>query len=420
MKKQLFPGLAVGLLLNLFLSLSALAVDRINITAPPYNAVPNDGVSDNAAINAAVAAGRSIYFPPGIYNYTGSIVLAANQSYRLYGDGPGVSTIVFVGNPYSGIAAFDMGQKTLTVEGLTLQGNTKNCGTGIYALFSDTGTNKKFRSAVIRNVQITGSTRDGFTGGYWSGGIYLYKAQNSVITNVEILGNAHDEAPANPATQFGIIWESTADYLASGMQMSNLQIKFCNSALRTSGLVENLFVTGFEFVLCGNFGAPAVDLNSSDAANLKAAFHLVNGHVHFLQHGIRLTNLRGVKLSKLLLLRHPSEDCGPGGCIGAAGNDVAFNNCVDGVVSQTTFIGASGSIDDEAGIILNNAHFMRLEGNYFTHMLAENPGASCIVILSNSSVVRVVNNLFEITGGLGGVKNRYHDEAPDTYYRGNN
>ena len=418
MKNRFFAVFTTVLLFTLALCLPAQAIDRINITHPPYNAVPNDGISDNAAINAAVNAGRSIYFPPGTYNYTGSIVLVANQSYRLYGDGPGVSTIIFTGNPYSGIAAFDMGQKTLTVEGLTLQGNTKNCGTGIYALFSDAGANKKFHSATIRNVQIVGPNRDGYTGGYWSGGIYLYKAQNSVITNVEISGNAHDEIPANSATQFGIIWESTADYPTSGLQMSNIQIQWCNTALRTNGWVEGLFATGFEFVLCGNFGSPAVDLNSSDAANLKPAFHLVNGHVHFLQHGIRLTNLRGAKLSKLFLLRHPTPDCGPGGCIGSSGNDVAFNNCIDGVVSQCTFIGGE-YIENEAGILLNNAHLMRLEGNYFTRM--PKASSTSIVIWSNSDGVRIVNNLFETSRpGWGGITNKYSDAAPDTYYRGNN
>ena len=101
MKKQLFPALAVGLLLNLFVALSAaLAVDRINVTN--YGATPNDGTNDTTAINAAVSAGRSIYFPPGTYNYTGLLYVPANQSYRFYGDGPGVSTIIFTGNSSGG------------------------------------------------------------------------------------------------------------------------------------------------------------------------------------------------------------------------------------------------------------------------------------------------------------------------------
>ena len=123
MKKQLFSCLAIGLLLNLLGAASSLAADRINITSPPYNAIPNDGISDKPAIDAAIAAGRSIYFPPGTYNYPGLMSLPANQSYRLYGDGPGVSNIVFTGTD-AGIYAASMGTKSLNVEGLTLQANT--------------------------------------------------------------------------------------------------------------------------------------------------------------------------------------------------------------------------------------------------------------------------------------------------------
>ncbi len=93
-------------LLNLAICLpgiAAVAYDRINVTSSPYNAVPNDGIDDTAAINLAISPGlnptRSIYFPPGTYNYTGLMTLPANKSYRLYGDGPGVSTILFSTNP---------------------------------------------------------------------------------------------------------------------------------------------------------------------------------------------------------------------------------------------------------------------------------------------------------------------------------
>jgi hypothetical protein len=421
MKKQLFPALAAGLLLNLFLSLSALAVDRINITAPPYNAVPNDGVSDNTAINAAVSAGRSIYFPPGTYNYTGLLYVPANQSYRFYGDGPGVSTIIFTGNSSGGIYGYAMGQKTLTVEGLTLQANTTKCGTAIQAFFSDAGATKKFKSATIRNVQIVGSTRTGYDGGYWTGGIRLYQAQNSVISNVEISGNAREGAacPGPQASVFGIIWDSASTYPTSGLQISNIQIKYCDTALRTNGWVENLFLTGFEFVLCGNNGSPSVDLNSSDAVNLKSTFHLVNGHVDALQNGLRLTNLRGVKISKVLIVHSSGNSCA------SSGTDLALNNVTDGVISQCTFVGVGNDIHDEIGIRLNNAHFVQVTGNYFTHMLPLNPSGNpqnaCINVQSNSSVVRIVNNLFESPGfGIGGVNIPYYDAGPGTYYRGNN
>jgi len=411
MKNRFVPVFTLLLLFTLALCLPAEAVvDRTNVTSAPYNAVPNDGIDDTAAINAAVAAGRSIYFPPGTYNYTGVMTLPANTSYRLYGEGPGVSTIIFAGNPSAGISAPNAGVNTLNVEGLTLQGNTYNCGTAIYASFSEAGASTKFRTAAIHNVQIVGATRDGGTGGYWTRGIHLYQAQNSVIDKVEINGN--HSSPGGPPTQFGIVWESSNTYATTGLEASNLQIKYVNTALQTNGWVEGVFVQGFEFTFCGQLNMPVVDLNSFDTVNPKPGFHLVNGHIHTFQHGIRLTNLRAVKLTKLLILHHPTTD------FGSPGNDIAFNNCSDGVVSQCSFI-AGEYIDNEAGILLNNAHFMRLEGNYFIRM--PKASSTCIVIWSNSNAVRVVNNLFEFTvPGWSGITNRYSDAAPDTYYRGNN
>jgi hypothetical protein len=99
----------LSILFNLACGFGAAAVDRINIT--DYGATPNDGRDDTAAINSAVAAGTSIYFPPGSYNYTGQITVPAHKSYRFYGEGPGVSTILFTG-PSAGIYAPTVGART--------------------------------------------------------------------------------------------------------------------------------------------------------------------------------------------------------------------------------------------------------------------------------------------------------------------
>ena len=431
MQKRFFP---IFLLLNLAVCLSAVAVDRINVT--DYGAVPDEaqpgtdcdsfpatsGCDDTTAIyNAVNAAGngaKSIYFPPGTYRYTSSIILPANTSYRLYGDGPGVSTIVFTGAPYTGIYGPTMGSNTLMVDGLTLKANSKDCGTGIYAVFSETPPSTKFHTATIQNVQIIGSTRTGATGSYWSGGIYLKMAQNTIIDKVEINGNNRDDdTGGGRATRFGIIWESSNEYQTTGLQMSNLEMTYCDTALQTNGWVSELFLTGFEFVLCGTNSLPAIDLYSPDDANVKSTFHVVNGHVNALQNGIRATNLRGVKISKVFFI-HSS------GNIYASGGDVvAFNNCTDVVFSQCSFEGVGSDISAENGINLSNAHSVRIDGNYFRHMLPRDSG-SCIAIQynsqSNSSEIRITDNLFQSSGTGDGVRQRYDDAAPDTYYWGNN
>ena len=394
MKKPIFLTLLLILVSNLAcLSARASATfDRLNVTSTPYNAIPNDNTPDTTQIMAAInqvmpsptpgyTPTKSIYFPAGTYIFAGQMTLPANTSFRLYGDGPGVTTIIFTGSD-AGINATSMGTNTLDVEGLTLMASTPNCGTAIHASFGEVGPGTKFHTATIHNVEILGSLRDADGGGYWTKGIWLYKAQNSVLDKIEIHGN-HTAARGGPPTQFGIVWESSTDYATTGLEASNLQIIYVNTALQTNGWVEGVFVQGFEFTFSGQADMPVIDLNSIDAANPanpKPGFQLVNGHIHTWQHGIRLTNLRAVKLSKIYILHQPTPQ------FGFSGNDVAFNNCSDGVVSQCTFIGVESNIPDETGIRLNNAHFMRLEGNYFTRMFPANVNASCIAIESRPAL----------------------------------
>jgi hypothetical protein len=73
---------------------------------------------------------------------------------------------------------------------------------------------------------------------------------------------------------------------------------------------------------------------------------------------------------------------------------------------------SSGAVSDENGILVNDSDFVRIGGNNFTHMQPTN--GSCIVVFSNSSVTRITDNLFS------NVRNRYVDQAADTYFWGNN
>jgi hypothetical protein len=405
MKKPVFPVFHLTLLLSLAACLSARAVplsDRTNVCS--YGAIPNDGLDDTSAINNAINAGRSIYFPPGTYNYAGSMNLPANTSYRLYGDGPDVSTIIFTGTN-AGINGWSMGPNTLNVDGLTLAASSANCGTAITAKFSESGSNTKFHTATIHNVQIIGYPRTG--SGYWTNGIYLYKAQNSVIDKVEITGTIFTDSFGG--TQTGIVWESSNDYATTGLQITNFEIKFADTAVRTLGWVEGFYMTGFEVVLCGQHGVPAVDLSSFDPNNRKPSFHLVSGHIQSIEQGLRLGNLSDVRISKVNFAHAAANDQHD---YTLSGTIVNINNCLDVVVSGCTFYG--WPVPNENGVFLDNSHGVRIAGNYFFHMQPTN--GSCIVVLANSDTARITDNLFN------DVRNRYIDYAPpgNTYYRGNN
>jgi polygalacturonase len=372
-----------------------------------YGATGNGSTDDTAAINAAIAGGTVVYFPPGTYKYIGAMTLPSNTSYRLYGDGPGVSTILFTGNPTTGISGPFMGTKTLNVEGLTLKANSYNCGTAISASFSEAGASTKFRTAAIHNVEIIGSTRDGYTGFYWSNGIYLYQAQNSVIDKVQIGGN--NSSAQGPPSQTGIVWASSSGYATTGLQLSNLEIIWVNTALRTSGWVEGVYLTGFELTFCGQNGMPVVDLAVNAPGGVqKPTFHLLNGHIQGLEGGIRLTNLTDVKIAKVHFLHNAGA---------LPGTMVDVENCTDVVVSQCNFLGnaLNGGSSLENGILLNNANSVRIAGNDFDFMTPSSGGSgSCVVVQPNCSVVRITYNLF------GAVGQKYNDPGMIAYKWGNN
>lgn len=57
----------------------------INIKVAPYSAIGNGVADDTAAITAALAAGKTIFFPAGVYRVTSSITLASQR--QLIGEG---------------------------------------------------------------------------------------------------------------------------------------------------------------------------------------------------------------------------------------------------------------------------------------------------------------------------------------------
>jgi hypothetical protein len=340
------------------------------------------------------------------------MTLPANKSFRLYGDGPGVSTILFeTTQANAGINGPSMGQNTLNVEGLTLAAKSANCGTAIYAAFSELGGSTKFRTATIHNVQIVREPI--LDGGYWTKGIDLYQAQNAVIDKIEISGAYISSPPWG--TLVGIAWRSSDTYKTTGLQATNLEVKFVQTALQTSGWVDGVYLTGFELVFCSRQGVPVVDLAVTAPGGIqKSTFQLVNGHIQGLGDGIRLTNLTGVKISKVLFLHNAAPISG---C-----SMVEFNNTTDAVVSECSFLGAyfGGGLANENGIILNNAHSVRIAENSFSDFNAAT--GSCIMVQSNSDAVRVTNNLFsDFSLGVGGVPRPYDNQAGgNTYFRGNN
>ena len=350
-----------------------------------FNNMPGavgDGVTDDtAAIDRAIAGGTSIYFPPGIYLYMGRMSLPlANTSYRLHGDGPGVSTILFSSvQTTAGIYGPNMGKANLNVEGLTLLANHASCGTAIEAIFGPNlvGGNYvgKFRNASIHNVQIRGSAADGTGINWWSRGIRLFDAQDSVIDKVEISGGKN-------LTTTGILWETASGDFAAGLQISNIQIEYCKTALETIGPLDGLSMTGFALYSCGrgsgNPSPPAIKFGPGGSV-----FQMVHGEIDFVGNGVDQNGINKSKISNVYF-KHTVPDLANGAMLKITG-------VTDAIVSESTFYGGNG-LSIENGVTVIDSNSVRIDGNSFTRI---HPTAGYgIGIFGTSTLVRITDNLF--------------------------
>ena len=400
--------------------------DRINVCA--FGAVPNDGLDDTIAINNAINAvlptptpgftpTKSIYFPAGTYVYDGPMALQANTAYRLYGDGPGVSTIIFTGsNP--GINANAVGDKTLQIEGLTLEAGSSGCGASgvraIYANFSGPGL---FKTATIRNLEIRGSERTENPTFYWSNGISLSLAGNTVIEDVQVHGKyAFNNGAQEPASVVGIEWKGGTNDAATCAFLHNIYLKYFQTGISTSGWVESFRLSDFEIFFCGSLGSHAAMelMGATGGQNPGGAvplFHISDGHINQISSGMRLSNTNGARISDVDFLNQLYD-----------GTHLQLTNCSDVNLVNNHF---SNNIDHNSGQTVSNGIYVIsaapgsssgiiMSGNSFAHMYVGNiVNGSCIAIQQPATAVKILDTLF----GATELAHKYATSGADVYIR---
>lgn len=410
------------------MALAAFSPGRIQATPWTFTSVKSFGATGNGttddtlAITRAITTHTAIYFPPGTYRFVGRMSLNPDTSYRLFGDGPGVSTILFEASSGTMGIYGEFGLATLFVDGLTLKSNSSlcgnNCGTAIDAAFvrtidPPTGLlSGKLRTADIHNVQILGSTRDGNGGTYWSKGIRLLDAQAAVIDKLEISGKKNE-------TTFGILWETllTCDFV-TGIHLSNSQIKYCNRALETNGHVEGIYMTQFEITSCGWANGPAIKIGTQSDPFIGGVITLVNGRIDSVGNGVDISNYIYAKISDVYFKHSDSDPVN--------GTMLKMFNVKDATVTECTFHGVN-SVQSEYGIVIDDVipsppfafsnTAARIDGCNFTHMQPSNQGY-CIGLTGASTRIRITDNLFS------DIRQQYFPVPfpgpPTAYTRGNN
>lgn len=118
------------------------------VSVKDFGAVGDGVTNDTAAINAALATGKTVYFPQGIYMTTGAHVIGTNGQ-GIIGDGPWESII----KKHSGTS------ELLRVARLTNGCFVRELGFDCNAL-AGTGIRWKSHYSVLSNVQITNGVND--------------------------------------------------------------------------------------------------------------------------------------------------------------------------------------------------------------------------------------------------------------------
>ncbi len=175
-------------------NLAALAIDlgftlaAVDVTSAPYLAtglgVADDTLAIQTAITAATAAGLGIYFPPGTYNLSSTLVLNAN---RLECFGCGQATILKAQSGFTGSAMIQVGaneggapRQHAVVKNLILNANAKgvdgvvcykaqnltlenlNVQTARNGFFFDGQYDVRILNVLLRSCYTTGCTTAGY------------------------------------------------------------------------------------------------------------------------------------------------------------------------------------------------------------------------------------------------------------------
>ena len=94
-----------------------------------YGAVGDGVANDAAAIIAAVATGKNVYFPKGTYYYNTNTPTQLNSNQTIFGDGQGISIIKAGSDALGSYGIFYASSKNfVSVQGLTFDGNSTVSG----------------------------------------------------------------------------------------------------------------------------------------------------------------------------------------------------------------------------------------------------------------------------------------------------
>lgn len=193
----------------------AIVVDEVNgkvfyTTPQEYGAVADGVTDDTGAIAAAIATGKAVYIPEGVYKITAPFTLNNGQQIR----GVGIQSVLRVDASFTGNYVFISTSEPghFDIENLTIDCNdVQNVG-GIYA-------ERPYNACIIKNVLVNNCAYYGL----YMGADISDISQTLVVDNCMVLGSLTRESFV-PLAQFNRVYE---------MNLMNSKFMF-RSAMRAS------------------------------------------------------------------------------------------------------------------------------------------------------------------------------------------
>jgi len=360
------------------------------VSVKDFGAVGDGVTNDTVAIQAAITASNSVYFPQGLYILNAAIT-GGNKNLNLIGDGIGV-TILRWSDTGGFNLSFDGINQTLTMSNMTIQAAkpSASAGTAILATWIYTASSV-FPNCVLDTLEI--APADGPTQ-YWANGIILQNAWNGKINNVIIRGKNNsvdmDQAIA--------LYERSNDFT-----ITNTQIYFAKVGVTTAASTEGTVWTNSKAIYVNYGGVFDADVSAPGLI-------VRDTHVASLIGGIITTNKPQSCISGCLIYKRAESTVSWVGIQYSAGSD-------DTVTTDNCFVVEGGSSGAAIGIALiaGSRHLVSTNVGQNLDTLVEAQASSFDYTITNNRRVNGTTTILASGTGTNVISNNMPIDGVTTF-----
>lgn len=343
-----------------------------------------------AAVNAASAEGKALYLGDTDFTINTAIILP-NSDIVIRGPGAAALNITFTGASALFSGTNLSSTTNVDIGGFTAVAGAINCGVAVFLQYT-TSVGIDIRAANIFDIVVR---RDGAN--YWSGGVNLNNARNSIFSDCYVHGPTDDLSK----TQYGILVAGQA----TDVKIDNCQVVSVGTGVQILDSVEGTILSNFV----------AVDVNVGVSKNhfLGSAepwLAMSNWHINCRQKGIYLRDVLQTTITNGLLYAQN----GVGDWIGVhvdtptvVNQDIMVDALIDGQL-------AGGGVTSTTGIKVNSGNGVSAR----LKLRSLDVGADIATGVTNSIISLEPNAVTAIITGAGAYEatNRIFTNLPTLGY----